>query len=100
MFLTLISRFLIRKRFSVPYSDQQVLLRDPNFTIIVTEVFLNDHLTKSLRMAHDTIEVFKVLFPSKALIKSSEYKKRFMKIFERSLSAVSLTKISHFWLDF
>ena len=24
MFLSLISRFLIRKRFSVPYSDQQV----------------------------------------------------------------------------
>ena len=38
-------------------------------------------------MAQDTIEVLKVLFPKKAMIngKSSEYKKRFSKIFEEEL---------------
>ena len=61
-------------------------LRDPDFTVL-TEFFLNDHLTGSLRTAQDTIEVFKVLFPTKALIngKSSEHNKRFWKIFEEEL---------------
>ena len=38
-------------------------------------------------MAEDTIEVLKVLFSKKALIngKSSEYKKRFWKIYEEEL---------------
>ena len=38
-------------------------------------------------MAQDTISILKILSPKKALIngKSSEYKKRFLKIFEEDL---------------
>ena len=40
---------------------------DPNFNVL-TEFFLNDHLTRLLTMVQDTIKVLKVLFPKKALI--------------------------------
>ena len=46
------------------YSD----FSDPNFTVL-TEFMMNDHLTRILRMAQDTIEVLKVLFPKKSFDK-------------------------------
>ena len=54
----------------------------------------NDHFTWSLRIAQDTIEVLKVLFPKKAFIngKSSQYKNRSLKIFEEELFCCPLDR--------
>jgi len=55
-------------------------------------ITLHDHLPRSLRIAQDTIEVLKVLFPKKAFIngKLSGSKKRFWKIVEEKLVCLLL----------